>query len=684
MATAIEHELSDDAVRTEIPAASPAAPQPIPAAANTNTRTHILGVDGMDFVRANRIHVKDGSLFIDPYLVIHPRELEPANEAELRKKLQLTFSINNPSFYESPDRTAIALNLGQLLPVSMTARRSKLMEEVKQFNTQVDTGVDTDLTRENKDKRNPFAAIVRETVEHPAVDPVGLEVLKNGLAMHLLLREKLTQQGFLNSVSDYVLRRNTSDQVLSDLADKIGASPIQVREAALHGGLDGVGKLLGLDPRYVANVKALADYAATQDFGYNLIEHWHLGRQLLGLDAPLQQKIITGLDARITAKMDEYRIRAHRQYDVPAPIQKEETRIAQALMLVEPIQRALMYKLGYEIAYSPEVTADDIAFHKGIYGLHRKAANNLSDIRGTYRIYFSGKGDLKGSMRTLVHEIAHNLWPEQFSAQEIAQIDQYAASDQERFGRFKRLLDEKFPEFERFLKAYQAGNDREKQAIAASAKEYFKSYGVSIDEGLLPYLRDAHDFQYLVQHAVDTLSVEGVRYSRSGYDGVPERFREVIARFAELKQVEYRAEPQLLHYLAPGLDQIFEAHYLPHLARVYKGILTAENPAHQAMQQAHQKNVEFIAGNNNPAPEGEQNPKVKEQPTEHPKVKEHIAMPIAANDPVNTRIAACMADDTPDSAEMPLNQISTASIMRSNSITGAANDAIERITGRTA
>ncbi len=30
-------------------------------------------------ISANRIHIDKGSLFIDPYLVVHPRELQPQN-----------------------------------------------------------------------------------------------------------------------------------------------------------------------------------------------------------------------------------------------------------------------------------------------------------------------------------------------------------------------------------------------------------------------------------------------------------------------------------------------------------------------------------------------------------------------------------------------------------------------------
>ena len=575
MTTSVEaakREYADQAlVATPVPA-KPVTAADVIAKAKGST---IPGINPLDYVAADRIHIKHGSLFIDPYLVIHPRELAPENEARLRQKLQLTYSVNNPSFYESYDRVAVALNLGQLVPVSLEAKRSKLLEEVKKFNAQVDSGADANLQKLDHDKRQPFAAIVRDTIEHPGKDPVGVETLKNGLAIYLLAREKLTSQGYLNKLNDYVVRSNTPDQVLSDLSDKIGVSPLQVREAALKGGIDGVGKLLSLDPAYVADVKKLTAYAAGHDFGYNIIEHWHLGRQLLGVSAPLEQKIATGMEARITSKIAEYRTKVRHHYEVPEPIKAEEKRIAEGLELVEPIQRALMFKLGYEICFTPEVNADEIAFYRGIYGLHRKAANDLRDTRGTYRIYFSGRGDLKGSMRTLVHEVAHNLWPEQFTADEVKKIDAYAASDQQRFSNLNRMMDEKFHEFDQFVKAYKAGNDAEKAAIIQETKAYFAPYGLSIDESVMPYVRDAQDFRFHVKHMFETLSVEGARYAKSGYDSPHERFREVISRFAELKQVELRSEPQLLHFLAPGLDQVWEAHYLPHLKRVYQQLEAA-------------------------------------------------------------------------------------------------------------
>ncbi len=540
------------------------------------------GVNPHDFIAANRIHVKGGSIFVSGNLVVHPAELAPENEAALREKLHLTESINHPSFYESSKRLAIALNLSQLVPVSLEAQDSKLRNEIDAFNKRVDTGAADDLQKLYDDKLHPFAAIVRDTLEKPKQDAVGTETLKNGVAMFLLMREKLNRARELNPLTTYVSHTRTPDQVLSDLQDKIGVSPLQVREAALKGGIEAVGALLGLDAAYVADVKELTNTVAARDFSLNLIEQWHLGRQLLhGQPATLDQKVALGIEARITKQIHDLRERAHGLTEVPDAAKRMQREVAESLKLVDPIQRAIMYKLGYEICYTPDMFADDIAKYPGIYGLHVKAANDARDVKGTYRIFISGRGDLKGSMRTRVHEIAHNLWPEAFTASEVATIDALAKSDAVRFANLDRMLREKFPEFEQIVNEYQAAaDDASKAQVVAKAKAAFASYGVSVDEGLLPYVRSAHDFQYMVRHAHETLNSEGARYAKSGYDRPHESFREVVSsRFAELKQVEYAAEPQLLQYLAPGLNQIWEAYYIPHLHRVYDRLVAMETPA---------------------------------------------------------------------------------------------------------
>ena len=594
------------------PAAEPGAPAPVAAGPVIQPNPAPLppipqplmgdGDDPTDFVRANRIHVKDGSLFVDSYLVIHPRELAPENEAQLRKKLRLTYSITNPSFYETPERMAIAMNLGQLVPVSLAAKRAQLVGQVSEFNRQVKhRGTDINLARDLHDKQAPFNAILRDTVEAKPVDPSGLELLKNGLAMYMLMREKLTLNGYTGPLASYVTRTANIEQVLGDLQQKIGVSGIAVRQAALSGGIDGVGRLLGLDPRYVADTKQLAEYAATQEFGFNLVEHWHLGRQLLGVDASLQQKIAAGLEAHIDNKIREFREQVHHHYDVAVPVQQEEARIAEAMKLLDPVQRKLAYALGYEICFSPEMTADDIAFHKGVYGLHRKSANDLRDIRGTYRVYFSGKGDLEGSMRTLVHEIAHNLWPEQFSPAQVADIDRLAGADQNRFLRLGAVLNHaaSFDQFGKLLDAYHAADATQKPAVMAAVNQLFAPVHVSVDAALMEHLKDPYQLRYFVSYANDVLQVEGDRYNKSGYATPEERFREVISRFAELKQVRLRDEPEILDFLAPGLNQVWQRYYLPHLETVYAKVLAnseIDTPIHSVPAAAHKAHGDLADG----------------------------------------------------------------------------------------
>lgn len=545
----------------------PAAAAHAPGAANENDRRP--GTDPMDFVRANRIHVEHGSQFIYPYLVIHPRELDPANEAALREKLTLTYSINNPSFYEAPERMAIALNLGQLVPVSLAATRSQLLDGIKEFNAQVDSGVDSALQQQLLDKQHPLAGIVRDVVENPHSDPVGREVLQNGLGMYLLLREKLTQHRCFEKLTDYVERSNTPDQVLQDLSVHTGITPIAVRQAAMQGGLDGVGKLLGLDAKYVADVKALIKQAGQQDLSYNLVEHWHIGRQLLGLDAPMAQKIAHGMQERIDSKIAEYRAKQRHHYDVPDAIGVEEARIAREDMRVlEPIQRQVLYAANYEICHTPENTADKIAFHAGLWGLHRRAANDMAGLRGTNRIYYAGHGSRIGSVGTLAHEAAHAMWPSYFDQTEVDTIDRLVGEDATRFTRLQRLMDKDFDAFAKFHEAYQAGDAQEKQAVIDEANERFAPYGIAVD-GLFPHLADAKAFRYLVWDANDVLAIEGARYNRSGYDSTQERFREVVSRFAEMRQVSHHHEPAVLRFVAPGLTQVWERHYIPHLERVY-------------------------------------------------------------------------------------------------------------------
>lgn len=533
------------------------------------------GLDAQDFVRANRVHVKDGSLFVDPYLVLHPHELKPDNEAALRDKLRLTYSLNHPSFYESPERYRIALNLSKLVPVSLAAKQAQKKIGDSKLARQMQTGIDEDFNRELVDKRHPMASVLRDTMKQPETDPIGMETLKNGLTIYLLMREKLTKNGYLNKLSSYVTRNYTLDQVLSDLSEKVGITPLALREAAAKGGIDAVGDALGLDKAYVQEAKQVAEQAVGNEFSYNRIAHWHLGRQQLGASAPMEQKITTGLEQRITKKIEDFRRDVKHYFEVPEPIKAEEKRVADLMNFLDPVQRMVMFKQGYELGSTPEFLADDIAFYRDVFGVHRTNTNSPRDLVGTRRIYVSGHGDPKAEARTFVHEAAHNLAPNFFTAEEAGKIDALLASDSAHFKKLDKFLNEQGADYDKLLHAYQKGAPETKAAVAQTIKERAQQYGIAMDDAALPYLRDARDLKFIVDYALQRLDIDGKFFNRSGYTTTDARFREMISRFAELKQVEYRTEPQLLHFLAPGFDAMWQDHYIPHLKRVYQALQKA-------------------------------------------------------------------------------------------------------------
>ncbi len=548
------------------------------------------GIDTLDFVRDNRIHIKHGSQFIDGYLVIHPRELAPESEPTLREKLKLTFSVQHPSFYENKDQKAIALGLAQLIPTSLAAKHAQQQANIAAINQEVATGIDAQTKKQLDDRAHPMTANVNEFSTKPTTDAVGMETLKNGLSMYLLMREKLTQAGFLNPLASYVPSKSTPDQILTVLGEKVGVTPIAVRDAAVKDGLAGVANLLGVSPTRLAEIRSVTERAASKNFSQNMVLDWNVGSQIAP-NASIDSKLAQGLASRIDTTITKARERARNVFEVPAAITAEEKRVAQTLNVLEPIQRAVMHKLGYEICYSPEYLPKDIAFFDGIKGLNRRTFNDPRSLEGTKRIYFSAYEGLEESTRVLAHEAAHMFWPNQFAPAEVQKIDALAASDAARFKQLGKLVDEKFPEFEKFVRAFQAGNDAEKAAVKQSANAYFAQYGVQVGDGLLPYIKDANQLRYLTKYASDKLSTEGAFYTGSSYANPPERFREVLSRFAELKQVHLRGEPQLMQFLAPGLNQVWENHYLPHLEHVYAQAVVGEKATTTAQHSAFEPTI---------------------------------------------------------------------------------------------
>ena len=528
---------------------------------------------------ANRIHVKDGSIFVDAGLVVHPRELHPKNEAALRAKLNLTYDMNTPSFFEDKSRQDIALRMGELAPVLPQTRQKKLLNDIDRFNQDIANGVDDKTAQGVADREAPMRALVRSMNASDGHDPIGFETLQNGLAMYLLTREALSRRGYLEKLSDYATKHDSAEQVFGALSDKIGVSAREMRETAQQGGVAAVGQRLGLEPAFISEVAQLVGQMSRNDFSMHMLEHWHMGRAHVPANAPIDEKISAGKAAHIDNTITELRQKAKGVYEVPPAIQKEERRIADALSRVTPVERALMFALGYEICHTPETKADSIAFHKSVYGLHRKTANDLRDARGTYRVYFAGKGNEKDSLRTMRHEIAHNLWPNAFAEDEVQLTDELVQFDRKHLNGLKELTTTHKPFLESAISAYQAAsNPQECMRLQQLVNTQTERMGIRLGD-ILPLLNGADQLTWMVSEAHDRLKIDGPFYDKSGYHDPSTRLREMISRYAELRDIEYHEQPRmqaLLGFVSPGMSKIFDEIYLPHLERVYAQVMDGQ------------------------------------------------------------------------------------------------------------
>jgi hypothetical protein len=532
-----------------------------------------LGMNAVDFVRAHRVHVEGNSKFVDPYLVVHPFLLDPKNDAALQQHVRSIFALNAPWFFgNADDKESKVFNaLTSIVPISAAAAHDTLIQKVTDFNTRVDSGRDAKLARAVDDKKAPFSSMVRERMTPTPPSPTQIDARKNGLTMMLLLQQKLKQQGFSEPLANYVYRLETADQVLFSLSDKLGVTPLQMREAAL-GGIDGVVKLLNLSPKYVADVKALVDYVTPLHFSANVVKNWMEGHALKP-EASLADQLAAGLEARVATTISTLRTQQNGHYETPAAIAKQELDFAElTINALEPVQRVMLYKIGANLCTTSQMQADTMAKYKNINGLNRTLANDPAAL-GSRNIYVGANDNLQARMRTAVHEVAHNLWVSQFSREEQSRIDHLIVSDTERFYALEQMMQTKFTEFKNLVNAYKAGTPEEQKAIAASTATLgVDAQGKPLIAGvMLGYIADPVLFRALVDEAQRKWTIEGERYVRNGtaYDGTDGRMAEIISRFAEVKQVTMREQPELLHYLAPGLDDFWEQHYIPHLERVY-------------------------------------------------------------------------------------------------------------------
>lgn len=507
--------------------------------------------DARKFAEESRVHVEHGSLFYDRFVQVHPRELAPENESRLIQKLDRIWQQDAPSFFGTYPRGMVAQLFGGLVPISAKARKEVLSEQNDAADFFAKHGVDEAYKHEWESRRNPFASLVSGDATKPEIPAAAKEFLSNGMQLYLLLDEALNQKGYPKELIFYLKRGGSMESLLSDLEDKIGMSPHRLMDIAQTQGAAGVGRALGLSEDFIGNVAEVTAIASHAHFSDNIIQHWQIGRRIAP-NASTADQVQAGRLPRIAYAVQSMREQVGFNYDVPAGIKEKEYRVAAALNRLPSVMREALFELGAEFAYTPEVTVEPISPGAGAYGYHMKLIREPGDVDGVYQVFLAQKESNQSFARLVAHEVHHLFFPQRFGKDEITQVDTLANAHFARITDLKLLCD-----------AYKIGTPKQREAIEWKINTDYAVDGVGLKQALGG--RTMEQFCDLVLDAYENTNIHSNFFSKTSYNSAPEKFYEMISRYAELRCVELEDNPKLLNFIAPELTQIYDQHYLPHV-----------------------------------------------------------------------------------------------------------------------
>ena len=517
--------------------------------------------DVHEFIRNNRIHVEHGSLIsqADPLVLIHPRELTPENEPKLRAKLHKAYTADAYSFFDNPAQAALSSALGSLVPLSTEAKEAAMSRQFRDWMKESREGEDVDFAKLANRKREPFHAVIEQYMKEPEIQPEVSEFSKNAIGMYLMVEEALHRKGYRGHIAQFAYGVGNAEGFVAKLSQHLGFETQEFIDTARTEGPESVGRLLGLDEQYIQEVSRLTDNLPSHRFSANAVANWSIGRRMPGMQfSGVEEKMNAGVMPRIQAKMLAARMQLGAR-DVPEHIKNTEQQVAGMISFLPPKLSEALYLLGTEIAYTPEHTLHSIS-DVPAYGFHRRIVNNPDDVDGIYHIFISGKEDAEQSVRVLVHEAHHLLFPATFTKQEIQAVDELADHDKHRLKALKELMDQ-----------WMAGDDRTKaQVVNVLNRPEFAVEGQNFGEMIGG--KEMLTFYHQVQHAYDRLQIDSEFYHRSGYSDPESRFQEVNSRYSELRYVRLREDPNMLKFIVPGQTAIYDHIYMPHVEAQLEGL----------------------------------------------------------------------------------------------------------------
>ncbi len=492
---------------------------------------------------------------------LHPRDIaDPAREQNLRAKLEPLTSMPYPSYHDGDVRKPFTAAIRRILQKDPTLNDD---QPKNPFAPTISTS----------SFNAPLAHIVNGQPFPELLTEAEQGVYRDANAIFLLLEYKLASknkadenvggypdllQDTMEKLANRGITQPSIDQLIHELHDALGVTTTQFVRTAADGGVLGVAELLKIDPNLVNEVVALMDYSKNQSFPLNDVLNWEYGRKITAPNSDIAHIIDAGQQERITQMIAAYKTKLEDLGAVPSQINSEML-LASATDLAPPLLRELFFQIGGQFVMTQEQDLYNVINQPATgFNLSYQSKNDVN--QSLNQIFISGDLGLPRTNRTIVHEMHHMLFPENISPNEAIYADNLLNRDEVRLNIFKELA-------KKYSIAQVAGDVAAQQEVLnAFDSPQYAINGVRFSEMLdgvpIPVFLGA------VNEAFQYLQIESPSYNRIGaYQDSDARWREIPARFAEIKFVEYVDRPQIIDFIVPNITKMYDEIYMPHLQR---------------------------------------------------------------------------------------------------------------------
>ncbi len=542
----------------------------------------VQGFDVSDILRDRHIHIQHHSLIDpkDPLLLIHPDDIKPENAVAVTDKIRMAYKMDYPSFFADTNKAPVANLLGSLVPLSLEAEAAMVARRQTNLLLHKTKGVSPEVEEELTNQDQPFAAVISKYLDEKKDarrHPEMVEQAKNALGMYLIVEEALRLRGYAEKPYQFAADSKTPDALVVRLSRELGVSTPEFEKAAKLEGVVGVGRLLGVSEQYLGDVTRLTNYLSDHHFSANMIQSWKAGGALAGMEAAgVAERVAAGLDARVDAKWQSVMATSVNK-ETPPHVAECEQKMLAALRLLPAELAETLYLLKTDFAYTPEVTVDALAPKSNAYGFHRCVKQNPDDVNGVYMIFVAAKHDAEEFSRVVVHEAHHLLLPNRFTKQEIETVDALSKAEAQRLGVLKSLMD-----------TWKTGDEATRQRITTQLNTpEFSVNGKTLTQSLQGASMET--FFNMVQHAHERLQIGSETYYTGGYHSSESRFQEINSRYAELRYVRLKDNPEMLQFIVPNTTAIYEQIYMPHVREELQSLRVRAQNEQQIHQQAYEE-----------------------------------------------------------------------------------------------